>query len=210
MFSAMFNQMNMDIFMNNMSNMIANMNDMFTNTFSPNNNSLEVTINEMYPQNSYMILPSSSFALTSNDILYPQNNFVFLVVITMFYFIFTRKTVSPEKNTLTIDELHNMIVDLQNAMHIQHNVYMEIIENTNNSILRIQNDLSVITKKVRNNSKQTRKALKSLQLFVYGKKPVVNVLPTRRSERIAERIAERERNNVLPRRSQRIAERLAK
>jgi len=197
MFSAMFNQMNMDIFMNNMSNMIANMNDMFTST---NDNSLDTY------QNNYMILPSSSFALTSNDILYPQNNFVFLVVITMLYFIFTRKTVSPEKNTLTIDELHNMIVDLQNAMHIQHNVYMEIIENTNNSILRIQNDLSVITKKVRNNSKQTRKALKSLQLFVYGKKPVVNVLPTRRSERIAER----ERNNVLPRRSQRIAERLAK
>jgi len=204
MFSSMFDQMNIDIFMNNMSNMIANMNDMFTNTFSPNNNSLEATINEIYPQNSYMILPSSSFALTSNDILYPQNNFMFLVIITMFYFIFTRKTITSEKTT--IDKLQNMIVDLQIAMDIQHNVSMEIIENTNNSILRIQNDLSAITKKVRNNSKQTRKSLKSLQLFVYGKKPTVNVLPTRRSERIAER----ERKNVLPRRSQRIAERIAK
>ena len=204
MFSSMFNQMNIDIFMNNMSNMIANMNDMFANTFSPNDNSLEVAINDMYPHNNYMILPSSSFALTSNDVLYHQNNFMFLVIITMFYFIFTRKTISSEKTT--IDKLQNMIVDLQIAMDIQHDMYIQAIENTNNSIVSIQNDLSAITKKVRNNSKQTRKSIKSLQLFVYGKKPTVNVLPTRRSERIAER----NRNNVLPRRSQRIAERLAK
>ena len=206
MFSPMFNQMNIDIFMNNISNMIANMNDMFANTFSPNDNSLDVTINDMYPQNNYMILPSSSssFALTSNDVLYHQNNFMFLVIITMFYFIFTRKTISSKKTT--IDKLQNMIVDLQIAMDIQHDMYIQAIENTNNSIVSIQNDLSAITKKVHNNSKQTRKSIKSLQLFVYGKKPTVNVLPTRRSERIAER----ERNNVLPRRSQRIAERLAK
>ena len=204
MFSPMFNQMNIDIFMNNISNMIANMNDMFANTFSPNDNSLDVTINDMYPQNNYMILSSSSFALTSNDVLYNQNNFMFLVIITMFYFIFTRKTISSEKTT--IDKLQNMIVDLQIAMDIQHDMYIQAIENTNNSIVSIQNDLSAITKKVHNNSKQTRKSIKSLQLFVYGKKPTVNVLPTRRSERIAER----ERNNVLPRRSQRIAERLAK
>ena len=203
MFSSIFDQMNMDIFMNNMSNMIANMNDIFTNTFSPNHNSLEATINDMYHQNNYMILPSCSFALTSNDILYPQNNFMFLVVITMFYFIFRRKTISSEKTT--IDKLQNMIVDLQDAMHVQHVMYIQTIENMNNSIVIIQNDLSAIIKKVRNNSKQTRKSIKSLQLFVYGKKPTVNVLPTRRSERIAER----ERNNVLPRRSQRIAERIS-
>ena len=185
MFSALFEQMNMNMFMNNSMNKNMNI------YAFPTNNTLELTITKE---------------------TYYLYNFMIIILLSLSYFIFTRKptikTEAPKKSTedelrMTINELKNIIADIQHkqtVMNIQHVLH---IQNMNNSIMNVQNEITHINQKACNNFIKIRKSLKSLQLSVYGKQTKVkNTVPSRRSERIANR-------SFLPRRSQRIADRVA-